>query len=106
MPLTLDYKLFVGIHVPEIMVSRNPDKVVDGNSSPLSKSTKKDGLLKLKEVSKSLEETIRSSTLRKKNMDRLIKMMSKEEDVLGEKKVGSEEDQETASEEKEESSED
>lgn len=32
-PLTLDYRLFVGAHVPNIVVSRNQDKSTDGNSS-------------------------------------------------------------------------
>lgn len=66
MSLTLDYRIFVGTHVLNIVVSKNQDKYVDGNSSPLSKYTKKDLLPKLKEDLKAFEETIISSTLRKK----------------------------------------
>ena len=87
-PLTLDYKLFVRTHVPYIVVSRNQDKAADGNSSPLSKSTKMDIMLELKEVSKALEETIWSSTLREKNVDRLIKIIPKEDDVVEEEEAG------------------
>lgn len=54
------------------MVSRKKDKVIDGNFSPLSKFTKNDVLLELKEVSKAHRETIRSSTLKKKNVDKII----------------------------------
>ena len=56
MPLTLDYMLFVGTHVQDIVVSRNQNKFVDGNSSHLSKSTKNDVLLELNEVSKSIKK--------------------------------------------------
>ncbi|XP_058747186.1 uncharacterized protein LOC131620197 [Vicia villosa] len=80
-PLKLDYMLFVGAHVSNIVVRRYQGQSVYGNSSPLSNSTRKDVLVELIEVSKFLHKTIRESTIRKKNMDELIKMMTKEKEV-------------------------
>ncbi|KAI5404259.1 hypothetical protein KIW84_051418 [Lathyrus oleraceus] len=74
-----------------IMGSRNQNKFIDGNSLPLSKSNNKYVFIELKEVLKALEETIRSSTLRNKNMDMLIKMVAKEEDVEEGEEAGSSE---------------
>ncbi|KAI5421847.1 hypothetical protein KIW84_045330 [Lathyrus oleraceus] len=79
--LTFDYKLFVGIHVLYILVTKYQDQSVVGNSYQLSKSTKKDVFLELMEVSKALQETFDVSTIRKKNMDNFIKMMTMEMEV-------------------------
>lgn len=54
-PLTFDYRQFVRTHVPDIAVTNHQDQYVVGNSSPLSKYTKKDVLLKLMKVSKYLQ---------------------------------------------------
>lgn len=79
-PLTLDKKLFVGIHVPNIMVKYQGQSASE-NSSPISKATIKYVLLGLIEVSKYLQETIISSTIRKRNFDGLIIMFSKKKEA-------------------------
>lgn len=52
-PLTLDKKLFVRIHVLDIVV-KHQGQTTGGNSSPVSKTSINDVLLKLIEVSKAL----------------------------------------------------
>ncbi|KAI5427904.1 hypothetical protein KIW84_033073 [Lathyrus oleraceus] len=105
-PLTYDYKLFIQTHVPYIVVTKYQDRYVVGNSSTLSKSTKKDVFLELMQVSKAIQETITTSTIRKKNMDNLIKMLTMEKEIEKEEEVGSEEEEEIASEEDEDNSKD
>lgn len=80
-PLTLDTKLFVGTHVPKIVVIKHHGQTGGANSSPISKFKRKDVLLELVEVSKSLQEIITTSTIGKRNMDRSIKMLTKEKKV-------------------------
>lgn len=48
-PLTLDYRLFIGTHVPDIVVIKYQDQY-----SSLSKSNRKDVLFELVEVSKAI----------------------------------------------------
>lgn len=79
LPLALDKKLFVGTHVPDIMVKYH-DQIVGGSSSHVSKATKKkDVLLEQGEVAKSRQETISASTIRKKKVGEMIKIMNKNE---------------------------
>ncbi|PNX63879.1 hypothetical protein L195_g061840, partial [Trifolium pratense] len=59
-PLTIDYRLFVG------------------TSNSLSCSTKNQVLDELIEVSKALGETFKTRTIGKRNVDNLIKSMTKE----------------------------
>lgn len=89
-PLTFDYRHFVIIHVPDIVVTKHQDQSTDGNSSPLSISTRNDVLLDLMEVSKALQETIKSITIRKNNVDNMIKMVTKEKEVEEEEEADSE----------------
>ncbi|CAI8605947.1 unnamed protein product [Vicia faba] len=81
-------------------------KNLRGNSSPVTKSTRKDVLLELMEVSKAMQETLNASTIRKRNVDRLIKMWTKEKYIEEEEEFDSEEEEKLASEEKEKSPED
>lgn len=105
-PFTLDYKMFVGTHVLGIIMTKHQGQVANGNSSPIFKATRKDVLLKLMEVSKDLQETNMASTIRKRNVDELIKMLTKEKEAEEEEEADSEEEDRSASEEDEESSED
>lgn len=89
-PVTLDYRLFVKTYFPNIMMTKNQDQATGENSSPASKATIKDVLLELMEVSKTLQETITTSTVRKRNMDGLIKMLSKEKEGEEEKEADGE----------------
>lgn len=98
-PLTLNYRLFVGTHVPDIVVKKHQVEAIVGDYSPVSITTIKDVLLDLIEVSKALQETITASTIRKKNVDGFIKMLTKEKEVEGEKKTDSEEEEQFASDE-------
>lgn len=75
--LTLDYMLFIGTRVPDIIVTKYQGEVIGGKYSPVSKATRKDVLLELIKVSKALQETIITSTTRKRNVDGLIKMLNK-----------------------------
>ncbi|KAI5442932.1 hypothetical protein KIW84_011823 [Lathyrus oleraceus] len=75
-------------------------QTIGGNSSPVSKTTKKDVLLELMEVSKALQMTITSSTIRKRNVEKLIKMLTKEKNVKGEK-VDHEKENQSANEKEE-----
>ncbi|XP_050888628.1 uncharacterized protein LOC127093769 [Lathyrus oleraceus] len=86
LPLTLNKKLIVGTHVPDIMVKHHGQTVV-GISSPASKATRKNMLSELMEVSKALQETITPSTIKKRSVDGLIKILTKENDVEDEDKV-------------------
>lgn len=88
------------------MVTKYQDRYVVGNTSTLSKSTKKDVFLELMQVSKAIQETITTSTIRKKNMDNLIKMLTMEKEIEEEEEVGSEEEEEIASEKDEDNSKD
>ncbi|KAI5432191.1 hypothetical protein KIW84_036077 [Lathyrus oleraceus] len=65
-----------------------------GNSYLVSKAARKDVLLDPMEVPKALQETIIVSTTRKRNMDGLIKMLTKEKEVEDEEKDNSEEEEE------------
>ncbi|MCI45666.1 envelope-like protein, partial [Trifolium medium] len=56
-PLSLDYKLLIGKHVPNIVIPKRKD--VAGTSGSLPKAIKDDVLAELMEVSKALGESIR-----------------------------------------------
>ena len=79
-PLTFDTKLFVGTHVPDIVVAKHYGHTTDGISSPISKSLSKYMLSGIMEASQALQETITNCTFRKKKLDELIKRMIKEKD--------------------------
>ncbi|MCI15858.1 envelope-like protein, partial [Trifolium medium] len=78
-PLTFDYRLFVGSHVPDIVISKTHDGT--GTSASLTKATKDEVLAELLEVSKALGETIKASTTRNMHVDNLIKSMTKEQEA-------------------------
>lgn len=59
-------------------------EVVGGNSSPLSKAIRNDMLVELMEVSKAPIETIVARTIRKRNMDGLIKILTNEKEAKDE----------------------
>lgn len=83
------------------MVTKHKCQAAGGNSSLVSKGTLRDVLLELMEVSKALQETITVSTIRKRNMDDLIKMMTKKKEV-GEEDADTEEEKEITSNSEEE----
>ncbi|MCH82681.1 envelope-like protein [Trifolium medium] len=91
-PLTFDYMLFVGKHVPDIVIPKAQD--VAGTSASVTKATKNEVLAKLMEISKALGETIKISTLRKMNVDKLIESMTKEQEA----EEGDKEDEDEAGE--------
>jgi len=67
-PLSLHYKLFAGTHVPDIVLTFDKEAV---------SSTSKEGIVEeLKVMSKTLEETIRTSIERKINVDKMIVALS------------------------------
>ncbi|KAK2402321.1 hypothetical protein QL285_051853 [Trifolium repens] len=69
--LSFDYKLFAGTHVPDIVFPKM--KEAAEASSPLPRANKKDVLAELMQISKTLGETIKTSTARKQHVDNLIK---------------------------------
>jgi hypothetical protein len=74
--MSLHYRLFAGTHVPDIVV-------ISGQGAG-SSTSKEEILAELKEMSKTLEETIKSSTERKISVDNLINALSaqkKDEDI-------------------------
>ncbi|KAI5422651.1 hypothetical protein KIW84_045907 [Lathyrus oleraceus] len=91
----------IKIVVEYIMVTKHKCQAAGGNSSLVSKGTLRDVLLELMEVTKALQETITVSTIRKRNMDDLIKMMTMKKEA-GEEDADSEEEKETTSNSEEE----
>jgi len=73
-PLSLHHKLFQGTNVTDIVITS-----INENAS----STSKEGICKeLKAMSKTLEETIRTSTERKISVDKMILTLSTEDGEL------------------------
>lgn len=105
-PLTLDKKLFAGTYIPYIVVTKHQGHTAGGNYFHVSKATIKDVLFDVMEVSNSRQDTFTASTIRKRNVDRLIKMLIKEKDVEDEEKANNQEKEEEqfASDEKDGSS--
>jgi hypothetical protein len=67
-PLTFLYKLLTGSHVPDIVLASEQEA---------ASSTTKEGILaELQEMSKTMEETIWSSTERKASVDKMIMSLS------------------------------
>lgn len=97
-PMTLDNKQFVGKRVQDIMVPQHQTQAAGGSSALISKSTINNVLLELMEESKSLQDTITSSTIRKKKIDALISLIKKEDGAVESNK---EEQSESKSEDKE-----
>ncbi|MCI23382.1 envelope-like protein [Trifolium medium] len=79
LPLSLDYKLLVGKHVPDIVIPKRKD--VAGTFGSLPKTTKYGVLAELMEVSKALGETIRVNTERKIHVDNMIKSMIQDQEA-------------------------
>ncbi|KAK2403255.1 hypothetical protein QL285_052709 [Trifolium repens] len=73
-PISFNHKLFAEPHVPDIKFK---EKVAVETSAPLDKSSQKKVLTELIQVSKELEETIKSSTIRKNCVDHLILQLTK-----------------------------
>ncbi|CAI8590816.1 unnamed protein product [Vicia faba] len=101
-PPTLDYRLFIGMCVLDIVVPRNKSHAASGDFSSMSKSTKEDVLHELMEVSKTLQATITSSTIRKNKVDDFIMLLTHEE---CDEKEDESEKEESGSEEVEDNSE-
>ncbi|KAK2402065.1 hypothetical protein QL285_051615 [Trifolium repens] len=82
--LSYDYKLFVGTYVPDIVFPKMKEAAETSGSMP--RANKSEVLAELKQISKTLEKTIKTSTARKTHVDNLIKsIMEKGE---GEDEVG------------------
>ncbi|KAK2362362.1 hypothetical protein QL285_087431 [Trifolium repens] len=73
-PISFNRKLFAEPHVPDIEFK---EKEAVETSAPLDKSSQKKVLAELIQVSKELEETIKSSTIRKTRVDHLILQLTK-----------------------------
>ncbi|KAK2374395.1 hypothetical protein QL285_075361 [Trifolium repens] len=73
-PISFNHKLFAEPHVPDIEFK---EKEVVETSAPLDKSSQKKVFAELIQVSKELEETIKSSTIRKTCVDHLILQLTK-----------------------------
>jgi hypothetical protein len=73
-PISFNRKLFAEPHVPDIEFK---EKEAVETSAPLDKSSQKKVLAELIQVSKELEETIKSSTIRKTCVDHLILQLTK-----------------------------
>jgi hypothetical protein len=72
-PFSLHYKLFAGTHVPDIVMRSGKE---------IASSTSKEGIIEeLKAMSKTLEETIRTSTERKICVDKMIVVLSNQKEV-------------------------
>ncbi|KAK2382566.1 hypothetical protein QL285_070091 [Trifolium repens] len=69
--LSYDYKLFVGSHVPDIVFSKGKEAGEASGSMP--RANKKDVLAELMQISKTLGETMKTTTARKQHVDNLIK---------------------------------
>ena len=94
----------MGTLVSDIVVTKHQGQTIGGNFSLVSKATRKDVLLEVIKVSKALQETITASTIKKRIVDGLIKMLSKEEKVEEDKSVCEEEEETTSDNEEEEQS--
>ncbi|KAK2369594.1 hypothetical protein QL285_082716 [Trifolium repens] len=81
--LSFDYKLFAGTHVPDIVFPKMKEAAEASDSMP--RANKEDVLAELIQISKTLEQTIKTSTARKNHVDNLIKSIMEEE---GEEEVG------------------
>ncbi|XP_057444347.1 uncharacterized protein LOC130736545 [Lotus japonicus] len=82
-PITLDHRLFMEPHVPDIVVSASRTS----SPAPVSKSGTKVIIAELQESSKALQETIKISTSRKLKVDVLLPKLQKEEVQGGEPSV-------------------
>lgn len=89
-------KLFVRTHVPDIATTKHRGQTSGRISSPISKAIRKYVFLELMEVSKALQETNTSSTIKKMNVDVFIEMLTKEKDAKKEED-DSEKEEEIAS---------
>ncbi|KAK2382132.1 hypothetical protein QL285_069685 [Trifolium repens] len=69
--LSFDYKLFAGTHVPDIVFPKMKEAAEASGSMP--RANKEDVLAELMQISKTLGETIKTSTARKQHVDNLIK---------------------------------
>jgi hypothetical protein len=82
--LSFDYKLFVGTHVPDIVFPKMKEAAEASGSMP--RTNKEDVLAELMQISKTLEQTIKTSTARKTHVDNLIRSIMEEGE--GEEEVG------------------
>ncbi|KAK2402583.1 hypothetical protein QL285_052086 [Trifolium repens] len=80
--LGFHYKLFVSTHVPDIVFPKMKETAEASGSLP--RANKDDVLAELMEISKTLGETIKTSTTRKAHVDNLIKSIMQEAEVEGE----------------------
>ncbi|KAH1209976.1 hypothetical protein GmHk_15G044369 [Glycine max] len=97
-PLSLHYKLFEGTHVPDI--------VSTSGKAAASGAVSKDALIaELKDTCKVLEATIKATTEKKMELERLIKRLSEsgidDEEAAEEEEEAAEEEEEAAEEEEE-----
>lgn len=90
MDLTFDRKLFMGTHVQNIVVAKHHGHTTDGICSPISKALRKYVLFEMMEASHALQDTITTSTFRKKNIYVLTKKLTKEKDDEDAKEVDNE----------------
>ncbi|KAK2374760.1 hypothetical protein QL285_075700 [Trifolium repens] len=68
---SFDYKLFAGTHVPDIVFPKMKEAAEASDFMP--RANKEDVLAELIQISKTLEQTIKTSTARKNHVNNLIK---------------------------------
>ncbi|KAK2382168.1 hypothetical protein QL285_069716 [Trifolium repens] len=74
--LSFDYKLFAGTHVPDIVFPKMKEAAEASGSMP--RANKEDVLAELMQISKTLEQTIKTNTTRKAHVDNLIRSIREE----------------------------
>ncbi|KAK2356929.1 hypothetical protein QL285_094246 [Trifolium repens] len=82
--LSFDYKLFAGTHVSDIVFPKMKEAAEASGSMP--RTNKENVLAELMQISKTLEQTIKTSTARKTHVDNLIRSIMEEGE--GEEEVG------------------
>ncbi|KAH1265194.1 hypothetical protein GmHk_01G000949 [Glycine max] len=101
-PLSLHYKLFEGTHVPDIVST-------SGKAAASGAVSKDDLIAELKDTCKVLEATIKATTEKKMELERLIKRLSDsgiDDGEAAEEEVEAVEEEEEAAEEEEDAAED
>lgn len=103
LPLNFDYRMFAGTHVLDIVLYAAKGGASASGAKRVTDSSKEDILGELREIFKSLQDTIQASKVRKHNVDQLIRKLI-EASVEDEADHAEEEEEETVVHEEEEDS--